>query len=170
MSKIDPIRPVVLVTRATGRSGGSVLRRIRERGRFSVRAMSRTPDSAVGRALAGSGVQVVTGDLDDVEALRNAMAGCYGVVGYVGGDACGRSWQRALNLLDAGADAGIGYVVIGVCGCSGSTAGAEVARMEGYARSVGVPVAFVDCSRQVEDAGDAVAQAFEERVDAMLRA
>ena len=43
-------------------------------------------------------------DLDDVDALRNAMGGCYGVFGYVGADPCDRSWPRVLNLLDAGAD------------------------------------------------------------------
>ena len=173
MSRTDPIRPVVLVTRATGRSGDSVRRRIRDRGRFDVRAMSRTPDSPAARALAAQGVEVVAGDLDDVEALRSAMAGCYGVFGYVHAAACGASWQRTLNLLDASADAGVGYVVVGVRGCierDGVSAAAEVARKEAYARSVGVPAAFVCCeSGQEQDWGDVIAGAFEERVEAMLR-
>ena len=174
MSKPEPIRPVVLVTRATGSSGGSVLRRIRERGRFAVRAMSRTPDSAGARALAVSGVQVVAGDLDDVDALRTAMSGCYGVFGCVRADAGSGSWLRVLNLLDAGADAGVGYVVVGVHGSIGGSdsngAAAEVARMEAYARSVGVPAVFVYCEPgQDGDVGNVIAGAFEERVEAMLR-
>lgn len=173
MSTIDDIRPVVLVTRATGRSGSSVLRRIRDRGRFAVRAMSRAPDSSATRALAEQGVQIVVSDPDDVESLRNAMAGCYGVAGYVRADACGRSWQRIVNLLDASADAGVGYVVLGVHGCigrSGSTTAGAVTRMEAYARSVGVPAAFVYCgAKRNDDVGDVIAGAFERRVDAMLR-
>ena len=173
MSMTEPIRPVVLVTRATCPAGGSVLRRIRERGQFDVRAMSRTPDSAGAGAIAGSGVQLVAGDLDDVDALRNAMAGCYGVFGYVDADSCDTSWQRVLNLLDAGADAGVGYVVVGVDACAvdcGTGTADEVSRMAAYARSVGVPVAFVYCeSGRAEYMGDAVAGAFEERVEAMLR-
>lgn len=173
MSRSEQIRPVVLVTRATGRSGAHVLRRIAARGRFEVRAMSRTADAQSVRALAEQGVQVVVGDLDDVDVLRDAMAGCYGVVGYVRGDVRGRSWQRILNLIDASADAGIGYVVVGVRGSvlgSGSGAGGEVSRMEAYARSVGVPAAFVSWEGTRWVMSDVIAAAFECRVDGMLRA
>jgi uncharacterized protein YbjT (DUF2867 family) len=69
---------LILVTGATGRQGGSVLRHLRERG-FPVRALVRDPNQPKARELAGQGVEVVRGDMDDETSLTRALDGAYGV-------------------------------------------------------------------------------------------
>ncbi|OFW17356.1 MAG: NmrA family protein [Acidobacteria bacterium RIFCSPLOWO2_12_FULL_67_14] len=68
----------ILITGATGQQGGAVLRHLKDTG-FTLRAMTRKPEGDKGRALAGQGVEVVKGDLDDEASLRAALAGAWGV-------------------------------------------------------------------------------------------
>lgn len=69
---------LILVSGATGKQGGAVLRHLRDRG-FPVRAMSRNPDKPAARELAGAGVEITAGDFNNSESLRRAMDGVYGV-------------------------------------------------------------------------------------------
>lgn len=69
---------VILVTGATGKQGGAVVRALRQAGR-AVRAMTRNPDSDEARALAAQGVEVVKGDFDDIASLDAALVGVTGV-------------------------------------------------------------------------------------------
>ena len=69
---------LILVTGATGKQGGAVLRHLREKG-FPVRALTRDPDKPQARALTGHGTEVVRGDLDDRASLTRALDGVYGV-------------------------------------------------------------------------------------------
>lgn len=71
------IRPI-LVTGATGKQGGAVVRALLAAGR-PVRAMTRDPGSAAGQALAAQGVDVVKGDFNDPASLDAALAGVDGV-------------------------------------------------------------------------------------------
>ena len=69
----------VVVCGATGNQGGAAVEALLRRGRFQVRALARDPRKAA--ALAGRGVEVVTGDLSDTESLARAFAGSAGVFG-----------------------------------------------------------------------------------------
>lgn len=69
---------LVLVTGATGKQGGAVLRAL-SGARFRLRAMTRKPGGDAAKALAASGVEVVAGDLDEADSLRAALAGAWGV-------------------------------------------------------------------------------------------
>lgn len=71
------IRPI-LVTGATGKQGGAVVRALLKAGR-PVRALTRDSGSAAGRALAAQGVDVVKGDFSDPASLDAALAGVDGV-------------------------------------------------------------------------------------------
>lgn len=64
----------ITVLGATGRTGGSTVRALCARG-VPVRAVTRYPDAAGGRALAAAGAEVVPGDLDDEASLRVALEG-----------------------------------------------------------------------------------------------
>src|ERR1700761_6633803 len=64
----------VVVTGATGKQGGAVVKDLLERG-HEVRAITRNPDSPKARALAASGVKLVRAALEDTAALTNALAG-----------------------------------------------------------------------------------------------
>jgi uncharacterized protein YbjT (DUF2867 family) len=70
---------VVLVTGATGKQGGAVIRELAGKG-FALRAMTRKPEGERARALVRlPDVEVIAGDLDDAGSLRKALAGAWGV-------------------------------------------------------------------------------------------
>lgn len=68
----------ILVTGATGTQGGAVARELLERG-YSVRGLTRSPDSERARAMADLGVEMIKGNFDDAASLAVAMDGAYGV-------------------------------------------------------------------------------------------
>ena len=69
---------IILVTGATGRQGGAVLRRLQKTA-LKPRALVRDPTSAAARQLIGQGTDMAQGSLDDPESLLRAMEGAYGV-------------------------------------------------------------------------------------------
>ena len=71
---------VVLISGATGQQGGATARALAGKG-FTIRALTRKPDSDAARALAASGAQIVKGDLDDPASLKAALAGAWGAYG-----------------------------------------------------------------------------------------
>jgi len=72
----------ILVTGATGKQGGAAVEHLRQRG-FSIRAITRRPDQDAARKLVDRGVEVLAGDLDDLDSLRRALDGVYGVFGVI---------------------------------------------------------------------------------------
>ena len=72
---------IVAIVGATGGQGGSLARAILAdpAGAFSVRAVTRRPESAAARALAACGADIVTADLDRAETLKRAFEGAHAV-------------------------------------------------------------------------------------------
>jgi uncharacterized protein YbjT (DUF2867 family) len=70
--------PLILVTGATGKQGGAVLKHLLQQN-FPVRALVRNLTAPAAKSLADRGVEIVQGDLDDQESLESAVAGAYGV-------------------------------------------------------------------------------------------
>src|SRR5712671_1242317 len=68
----------ILITGVTGNQGGAVAHALQGTG-FHLRGLTRKPESERAAALAGQGVDVVKGDLDDEATLRAALAGTWGV-------------------------------------------------------------------------------------------
>jgi uncharacterized protein YbjT (DUF2867 family) len=64
----------VLVTGATGKQGGHLVRELLERG-HSVRALTRKPESPAAMELADRGVTIVPGNFDDEGSLERAARG-----------------------------------------------------------------------------------------------
>ena len=64
----------VVVTGATGKQGGAVVKSLLERG-HEVRAVTRNTDSAKARELANAGVTLVRASLEDTAALTKALEG-----------------------------------------------------------------------------------------------
>jgi uncharacterized protein YbjT (DUF2867 family) len=71
-------KKVILVTGATGQQGGATARHLLAKG-WSVRALTRNPNSLPAQALGKAGAEVVQGDLDDRTSLDRALNGVYGV-------------------------------------------------------------------------------------------
>lgn len=145
-------RPVILVTGATGAQGGSVARHLLRRGRYAVRALTRSPRSEAAEALRHQGAEVVGGDLGDPASLRRAMSGCYGVYGVTNfWEHFEGEYEHGINLVDAAADAGIGHLVFSALPSVHRLTNGELnvphfdlkARVEEYARSLGLPATFV---------------------------
>ncbi len=74
-------KKIIAVVGATGAQGGGLVRAILadKAGDYSVRAITRKPDSDKGKALAAAGATVVAGDADNPSTLAAAFAGAHGV-------------------------------------------------------------------------------------------
>jgi uncharacterized protein YbjT (DUF2867 family) len=102
----------VLVTGATGRQGGSVVRHMLAKG-WRLRALTRDPGSAAAKSLTDRAVEVVRGDLEDSSTLERATRGVYGVYSVQDFWAVGakREVQQGKNLADAANTAGVEHFV-----------------------------------------------------------
>jgi uncharacterized protein YbjT (DUF2867 family) len=136
---------VIVVTGATGRQGGAAVRHLLSDG-WRVRAVTRSPGSDRARALVGRGVEVVSADMADLDAMRRACAGAYGVYSVQNPMVAGEEGEaeQGRNVATAAADAGVAHLVYGAAGPG--TPGTGVAawdvklQVTAYARSRGLPV------------------------------
>ncbi len=107
----------ILVAGATGRQGGSVIRHLLER-QLPVRALVLHPQSDRAKALAGQGVEIAWGDMDDLASLKKTMVGVHGVYSvqdfFTAGAA--REVQQGKNMADAALDAGVEHFVFSSVG------------------------------------------------------
>lgn len=102
----------VLVTGATGRQGGAVVRHLLPKG-WKLRALTRNAATHVAKELAGQGVEVVQGDLEDAAWLDRACRGVYGIYSVQDFWSVGakREVQQGKNLADAAKKAGVQHFV-----------------------------------------------------------
>jgi uncharacterized protein YbjT (DUF2867 family) len=70
----------ILITGVTGKQGGAVAKALRGSG-FRLRGLTRKPESEHATALARQGVDIMKGDLDDEDTLRQALDGVWGIFG-----------------------------------------------------------------------------------------
>jgi uncharacterized protein YbjT (DUF2867 family) len=69
---------VIVIAGATGQQGGATARALVGKG-FTLRALTRTPDSEAARKLAAdTGAELVKADLDDEASIRAALEGAWG--------------------------------------------------------------------------------------------
>jgi uncharacterized protein YbjT (DUF2867 family) len=103
---------IVLVTGATGKQGGAVLRNLLSRN-WKVRALTRNPEGRAARALLSRGVEVLRGDLEDLSTLEPAVKGVYGVYSVQDFWSVGarREVLQGKNLAEAAAKAGVAHFV-----------------------------------------------------------
>ena len=74
-------KKIILVTGATGAQGGSVAKALLKENKFAVRVLTRNPDSTNAKFLQASGVELVQGDMQDIDSLHKALKGVYAVFG-----------------------------------------------------------------------------------------
>ena len=112
---------IILVTGATGRQGGAVIRHLLQRG-FKARAITRDPEKQASQSLKPKGVEVFKGDMEDAASLQQAMKGVYGVfslqnywekgIGYEG------EIRQAQNLAQAAKGENVRHFVqSSIAGC-----------------------------------------------------
>ncbi|MDB5278709.1 MAG: NmrA-like family domain containing 1 [Ferruginibacter sp.] len=95
-------KKTILVTGATGAQGGSVAKALLAENNFTVRVFTRNAQSEKALELQQAGAEVVTGDLDDIDSIKNAMHNCYGVFGVTNfWEHFEKEYQQGKNLIEA---------------------------------------------------------------------
>lgn len=98
----------ILVGGATGRQGGAVVEELLARG-YTVRAMTRSPDSKNAQEIRERGVEVVFGDYADPDSLVEATDGVSRMFFYSGFSR--NEVEEGKNVIDAAKAAGIEQLV-----------------------------------------------------------
>jgi uncharacterized protein YbjT (DUF2867 family) len=111
-----PEKKIIAVVGATGAQGGGLVRAILadRNGPFTVRAITRKPDSETAQALRSKGAEVVAADADDQASLERAFAGAYGVfalTNYWEHFSPERELAQARNQAQAAKSAGVQHVI-----------------------------------------------------------
>ncbi len=138
----------VLVTGATGRQGGAVIRRMLPKG-WKLRALTRHPGNAAAQDLARQGIEVVQGDLEDTTSLERALRGAYGVYSVQDFWAVGaaREVQQGKNLADAAKKAGVAHFVYSSVGGAERNSGIDHWQskweIENHIRQLGLPATML---------------------------
>lgn len=138
----------VLVSGATGRQGGAVIRHLLARG-WKPRALSRNPGGAAAQDLVGLGVEVVQGDLEDPASLAPAVRGVHGVFSVQDFWAVGarREVAQGKNLADAAAKAGVEHFVYSSVGGAERRSGIDhwesKWEIEQHIRGLGLPATML---------------------------
>src|SRR5947208_15864753 len=102
----------VLVTGATGRQGGAVVRHMLPKG-WKLRALTRNAKGSAAQELSRQGVEVVGGDLEDPASLNIALSGAYGAYSVQDFWSVGaqREGLQGKNVADAAKKAGVAHFV-----------------------------------------------------------
>jgi uncharacterized protein YbjT (DUF2867 family) len=110
-------QPLIVVLGATGNQGGSVVDALLSEKKWKVRGVSRNPDSDKGKALKAKGVEVVDADFNDIQSIRKAFHGAWGVFAIT------QFWEPAImqnpeleyqngkNIVDAAKAENVGYFI-----------------------------------------------------------
>ena len=138
----------VLVTGATGRQGGAVIRHMLPKG-WKLKALTRNPDGREAQALARQGVEVVQGDLEDADSIARAALGVYGIYSVQDFWAVGakREVQQGKNVADAAKKADIKHFVYSSVG--GAERKTQIPHweskweVENYIRELGLPATVI---------------------------
>jgi len=109
-------KKIIAVLGSTGSQGSGLVSAILAdpNGGFAARAITRDPSKDAAKAMAAKGAEVVAGNLDDVESLKKAFAGAYGVFAvtnfweHFSGE---KEIAQAKNIAEAAKAAGVKHVI-----------------------------------------------------------
>ena len=109
-------KKIITVFGATGAQGGSLAKAILQdaNSEFAVRAVTRDPQADKAKQLAEMGAEVVAGDIDDKQSVRDAMEGAYGafcVTFFWAHFSPEREFEEASSMATAAKDAGLKHVI-----------------------------------------------------------
>src|SRR5437868_33217 len=102
----------VLVTGATGKQGGHLVRELLARG-HTIRALTRRPESPAAAALADRGIRIVKGDFEDQGSLERAVRGVDTVFAMTTPLENGEKAEAraGINIVRAASAAGVAHLV-----------------------------------------------------------
>jgi uncharacterized protein YbjT (DUF2867 family) len=138
----------VLVTGATGRQGGAVIRHLLPQG-WKLRALVFKADESMVRRLTDQGIDVVRGNLEEPASLERAVRGAYGVYSVQDYWAVGakREVQQGKNIADAARKNGVEHFVYSSVGGAERNSGIDhwesKWEIENYIRQLGLPATMI---------------------------
>ncbi len=138
----------ILVSGATGRQGGALLKHLLK-SQWRVRALTRNAGGRAAAELATNGVEVVQGDMDNLESLKRAMKGVYGVYSVQDFWTVGarREVQQGKNMAEAARAAGVGHFVYSSVGGAERNSGIShwetKWEVENHIRKLGLPATIL---------------------------
>jgi uncharacterized protein YbjT (DUF2867 family) len=138
----------VLVTGATGRQGGAVIRHMLPKG-WKLRALTRNLGGHAAQALTRQGIELAPGDLEDPASLDRAVRGVYGVYSVQDFWAVGarREVQQGKNMADAAKKAGVEHFVYSSVGGAERNSGIDhwesKWEVEQHIRQLGLPATML---------------------------
>jgi uncharacterized protein YbjT (DUF2867 family) len=138
----------ILVTGATGRQGGALLKHL-QKGGWRLRALTRNPGSRAATELAKGGVEMAQGDMDNMESLKNAMKGLYGVYSVQDFWTVGaaREVQQGKNMAEAARAARVEHFVYSSVGGAERNSGIShwetKWEVENHIRKLGLPATML---------------------------
>ena len=138
----------VLITGATGRQGGAVVRHMLPKG-WKLRALTRHPAGHEAQSLASQGVEVVQGDLEDPASIARAAEGVYGIYSVQDFWAVGakREVQQGKNVAEAAKRANVKHVVYSSVGGAERNTGIphweSKWEVENIIRGLGLPATMI---------------------------
>jgi uncharacterized protein YbjT (DUF2867 family) len=139
---------IVLITGATGRQGGAVIRNLLPK-KWKLRALTRNPANAPAQSLSRQGIEVVQGDLEDPSSLERAVRGVYGVYSVQDFWAVGakREVLQGKNLADAAKKAAVAHFVYSSVGGAERNSGIDHWQskweIENHIRQLGLPATIL---------------------------
>lgn len=109
-------KKIITIFGATGLQGGGLCRSILsdKTSEFSVRAVTRNPDSDKAKALKDLGAEVVKGDIDDKAAVRKVLEGAYGayfVTFFWAHFSAEKEYAEAETFAECAKDANLKHVI-----------------------------------------------------------
>lgn len=134
----------ILVAGATGRQGNAVARGLLDKG-YSVRALTRKPDSPAADDLLRRGAEIVAGDLDDPGSVEIALEGAWGVFAVLTMAEAGVDWEveKGTQLAELAKKAGVTHYVYSSVASADKQTGIphfeSKARIEQVVRHLGFP-------------------------------
>ena len=94
-------RKKVLVIGATGNQGCGLITHLLTTKEWYPVALTRNPDSPSARSLANRGVEIMKGDMDDLDSLRVSIRGSHGVFSVKNENTIETEFNKAKNNLMA---------------------------------------------------------------------
>src|SRR5215470_15498188 len=143
----DPDK-TILVTGATGRQGGAVIRHLLPK-EWKLRALTRNPSGPAARSLIRQGLEVVQGDLEDPASLEPAVRRAYGIYSVQDYWTVGAKSEvdQGKNLADAAKRAGVEHFVYSSVGGAERNSGIDhwesKWEIEKHIRKLGLPATIL---------------------------
>jgi uncharacterized protein YbjT (DUF2867 family) len=146
---ITYVRPLfVLVTGATGKQGGSVVRALLDYG-HRVRGLTRNPDSEKARLLEEEGVEIVKGDFNNPDSIRRAMKGVDAVflMGTSFEEGIEAEVRHGIMVADIAKEEGLNHLVYTSVSSANKNTGVphfeSKFKIEEHIRKIGIPYTII---------------------------